>query len=162
MRTGVRPRTVVEVHRSARLALAGDLLMAAASAAAIIAITLQIPPNPGERAIDRAGYAVILLATLPLAARRLAPRVVLAAVAAALLAYTWRSYAGGPVYLVLAVPLYTLAATAPNRRAALTSAGVAIGALMLGGLAVSDGDEVFWHLATFPGWAGAALFLGDA
>jgi signal transduction histidine kinase len=88
--------------------------------------------------------------------------VILAVITVALTVYTARSYAGGPIYLTLAVSLYSLAATARDRRDALVAAGIAVAVMIVGGVLVSEADDLTWHVAVFPGWAAAALFLGDA
>lgn len=154
-------RTVDGVGAPARTT-ALDAAIGVAAAVCIVAVTQQIEPSAGEESLDALAYVVMLAAGGVLALRRRAPRVALAVVTVALIVYTARSYAGGPVYLTLAVALYSLAATARDRRDALVAAGVAVAAMIVAGVLVSGGDDLTWHVAVFPGWAAAALFLGDA
>jgi signal transduction histidine kinase len=147
--------------RTARTAVV-DTAIGVAAVLCIVAITEQIEPSAGERSIDALAYVVMLVAGGALALRRRAPRIVLAVITVALIVYTARDYAGGPVYLTLAFALYSLAATAPDRRQALVAAGIAVASMVVAGVLLSGGDELTWHVFVFPGWAAAALFLGDA
>jgi signal transduction histidine kinase len=155
------PRTVAPVGTPARTAVL-DTAIGVAAALCIVAITNQIEPSAGERSIDALAVVLMLVAGGALALRRRTPRAVLAVVTVALIVYTSRDYVGGPVYLTLAFALYTLAAITPDRRQALVAAGISVGSMIVLGVVLSGGDELTWHVFVFPGWAAAALFLGDA
>ena len=151
------------VALSDRRALALDVALAVGATAAILAITRNIAPTGDERELDALAYATMIVAGASLAVRRRFPRAVLAVITVALVIYTRRAYPGGPIYLTMAVPLYTLAAQAKQRREAFVPAGIAVGAMIVGGtVALPHAIEWTWHAAVFPGWAAAALFLGEA
>ncbi|HWC12276.1 MAG TPA: histidine kinase [Acidimicrobiales bacterium] len=146
-----------------RRALALDVALAVAATAAILAITPNIAPTGEERELDPLAYATMAVAGASLALRRRFPRAVLAVITVALVIYTRRAYPGGPVYLTMVAPLYTLAAQAKARREALVPAAVAVAVTIVGGtVALPQDIEWTWHAAVFPGWAAAALFLGEA
>ena len=139
-----------------------DLALAAGAVAALLAITSQIEPSDGERGIDALAVATMVAAGGVLAVRRRLPRVTLAVITAALIVYTARGYAGGPIYLTLGFAFYTLAANAEHRRDAFVAVGVSVAAMVVGGIAATGTDQLTWHVAVFPGWAAAAIFLGEA
>ena len=148
---------------SDRRALALDVALAVAATVAILAITPNIAPTHEERELDALAYATMAVAGASLALRRRFPRAVLAIITVALVVYTRRAYPGGPVYLTMVVPLYTLAAQAEHRREALVPAAIAVAVTIVGGTVALPRDiEWTWHAAVFPGWAAAALFLGEA
>jgi signal transduction histidine kinase len=138
----------------------GDVALATGAAIFVVSVTLGIE-SEGERGVDALAVVVMLTASLSLAARQRAPRAVLAAVTAALVVYTVREYVGGPVYLTLAVALYSLASTR-DRRDVLVPAATAVAVLVVAGLVTSAASEWTWHVVVFPPWAAAAVFLGDA
>src|SRR5215471_2877245 len=111
------------------LLVVGDAALAVALAAAFYLATAD---HYGDR---RAGVALILLQTLPLAVRRRYPLWVLAVVAAASLGTVAAEIPGrfnGGVGVVLLVALYSVAAYCPRRQAAW--AGIAAGAVLAGPL----------------------------
>lgn len=142
-----------------RSPLIADGALAALLIATLVPIMSQFDPEDGDRGLDWLGYALIVLAAGVLAARRVAPLAVVAAVTVALCVYAGRDYVGGPVYLTDLVALYSLAATG-NRRFAYTTALASSGALVLVGMTIGNSDAVFHPL--FAGWAAASVFLGDA
>lgn len=150
------------VEAGARRSQLVDLVLVAGAAVAVVAVTANIPPTGAERELDALAYALMVVATLALAGRRRHPLVVLAVVSVVLVVYTRRTYPGGPIYLALAVALFSLALHARRRRDALVPAAVAVAFLLAGGTVGLGDVEWTWHLAVFPGWAAAALFLGDA
>jgi signal transduction histidine kinase len=154
------PRTVTP--RVSRRDTLVDVVLAAGAAAAIVAITSQIEPSNGERSVDTLAVATMVTAGGALALRRRLPRAVLAVITGALIVYTARRYAGGPIYLTLGFAFYTLAANAEHRRDALVAAVVSVLAMIVGGIAATGTEQLTWHVAVFPGWAAAAIFLGDA
>ena len=152
---GVRPsRTARALHP-----LAGDALLAAVAVPWLVFVATRIEPGAGERAVDAAGYACIVVAGAALAARRRLPLATVAVVTAALAVYLGRGHPGGPVYLTLFVALYSLAGAA-HRRVAFAAGAGASAVLVSVGLVADTGPGLF-HLV-FVGWTAAAVFLGDA
>ena len=140
-----------------------DAVLGVVAAAAVIAITRQIEPTGSERELDALAYVAMAAAGLALAVRRRYPRAILAVITVALIVFTRRLYLGGPIYLTMAVALYTLSVQARTRREAVVPAATAVAAMTLGGIVGVGGSiEWTWHAAVFPGWAAAALFLGEA
>ena len=165
MRTRPAGRTVVAVAMAAadRRDRIVDAVLGVVAAAAVIAITRQIDPTGSERELDALAYVAMAAAGLALAVRRRYPRAVLAVITVALIVFTRRLYLGGPIYLTMAVALYTLSVQARTRREAVVPAATAVAAMTLGGIVGVGGSiEWTWHAAVFPGWAAAALFLGEA
>jgi signal transduction histidine kinase len=80
--------------------------------------------QPRHRPLDFFGYALLLVSSLVLTARRAAPRVTLAVTVLGASAYLVTGYGFGPVLIPLAIAVYTVAAHLPARRAAV-AAGVA-------------------------------------
>jgi signal transduction histidine kinase len=136
-----------------------DLALAVVLTASIVAITSRLEPEAGERLVDSAGYAAVVVAGGALAFRRWVPLAVTAVVTGALLVYVLRDYAGGPVFVTSFVALYTVASTRPRRQAFATAAAAA--AVVVGAGLVTHEGEGLVHLV-FVGWAAAAVFLGDA
>lgn len=145
-----------------RRALGGDIALAVAVTVAVLGATANIAPVGDERDIDTLAFAAMAVAGLVVVFRRPFPRAVLAVITSVLVLYTLRRYAGGPIYLTMAVPLYTLAVQARQRRDAFVPAGLAVMAMVLASVVGLRTVELSWHTAVFPGWAAAALFLGEA
>ena len=159
MRTPGGSRTVNGVNE--RRLGATDLALVLGASVFVLTVTAGIEPSPGERGIDALAVVAMLAACWSLAFRRVATVPVLVVVTGALLVYTAREYAGGPVYLTLAVVLYTLGATREWAQA-LVPVGASVAVMVVGAILLTGTDELTWHLAVFPGWAAAALFLGAA
>ncbi|MDH2426582.1 histidine kinase [Sphaerisporangium sp. TRM90804] len=83
----------------------------------------------GTSAIGAPGFALIVAAALPLAARRARPLVTLALTTAATSAYLVLSYPYGPILLALMIAVYTAASRLPAREATAACA-VALGVLL--------------------------------
>jgi signal transduction histidine kinase len=81
--------------------------------------------QPDRRPLDAVAYALILLASAALLARRRHPVAVLAVTVATTVAYLALDYPYGPVFLTVWIAVYTLAA-APHRRLATVVASVAV------------------------------------
>lgn len=145
-----------------RRALLFDVVLGVLAAASVIAITRNIRPDGDERDLDALAYVAMAAAGLALALRRRFPRAVLAVITIALVLYTRRQYTGGPIYLTMALALYTLSVQARERRDAIVPAAVAVAVMIVGGSVGLGSVEWTWHAAVFPGWAAAALFLGEA
>jgi signal transduction histidine kinase len=137
-----------------------DLAIAVMATLWIVWVTGSIAPGVDERPLDELGYWIILVAGGALALRRRAPTVVVGVVTGALAGYLIRGYTGGPVFATLFVALYTLAVHRPRRRA-FAAAAVVAGFVVAIGLVAGTGPGLLLHLV-FIGWAGAAVFLGDA
>jgi signal transduction histidine kinase len=159
MRPPARRRTVngVDVRRLGP----ADLALALGASVFVLSVTAGIEPSPGERGVDALAVGAMLAACWSLAFRRVATVAVLVVITGALLVYTAREYAGGPIYLTLAVVLYTLGATRDWIHA-VVPVGLSVAVMVVGATLMTGGDELTWHLAVFPGWAAAALFLGTA
>jgi signal transduction histidine kinase len=80
--------------------------------------------QPHHRPLDFFGYALLLVSSLVLTARRAAPRVTLAVTVLGASVYLVTGYGFGPVLIPLAIAVYTVAAHLPARRA-VVAAGVA-------------------------------------
>jgi signal transduction histidine kinase len=139
--------------------VAADLAVGVVAVVTVLAITSQIEQSGNDRALDAKAYACMVVAGAVLACKRRWPVATVAAVTAALSFYLARGYPGGPVFVTLFVSLYALARTR-RRRVSFTAAAVAAGALVLVGEVAGTGPGLV-HLV-FVGWAGAAVFLGDA
>jgi signal transduction histidine kinase len=86
--------------------------------------------QPFATRLDAWGYGLIVVAALPLAARRRWPVAVLAVSTAAIVAYLLVGYPYGPFMASCSIAVYTVAVALPLRPAAVTS-GVALLALSL-------------------------------
>jgi signal transduction histidine kinase len=80
--------------------------------------------QPRHRPLDFFAYALLLVSSLVLTARRAAPRVTLAVTVVGASVYLVSGYGFGPVLITLAIAVYTVAVHLPARRAAV-AAGVA-------------------------------------
>ena len=159
MRPVARRRTVHGVN--VRRLGPADLALALGATVFVLSVTAGIEPSPGERGVDALAVGAMLAACCSLAFRRVATVAVLVVITGALLVYTAREYAGGPIYLTLAVVLYTLGATRDWIHA-VVPVGMSVTVMVVGATVMTGGDELTWHVAVFPGWAAAALFLGTA
>lgn len=100
--------------------------------------------RPGAMPVDAGCLALVAVAALALAGRRLAPRATLAVVAVAVSTYLVLGYPYGPVLLTFLVAVYTVAVRLPTRPAAV--AGAAALAVIL--------VHVFWSRGDSPGLPG--------
>ncbi len=103
----------------------GDAVLAAAIA--FICVMGSAPAQvwqPHHRPLDIYGYALLLVSSLVLVVRRVAPRVTLAVTVLGASAYLVTGYGFGPVLIPLAIAVYTVAAHLPARRA-VVAAGIA-------------------------------------
>ena len=136
-----------------------DAAAAALTAAFLVAVTGHIPVSPGERALDAAGYAILVTAAACVGLMRRWPRTVLGVVTATLAAYAVRHYAGGPVFAVGWAALFVLRRRT-DRRTALF--GAAATCVVLGAVAVATERTLSPVVLVFVGWSLAAVLLGDA
>ena len=123
--------------------------------------------QPDRRPLDALAYALILLGTAALLARRRHPVAVLAVTVATTVAYLALRYPYGPVFLTVWIAVYTLAA-APHRRppAAFATVAAALVVIVATDIALTDREALLDEL---PGivavWAVqflAPLWLGWA
>lgn len=77
---------------------------------------------PGSRPLDGLGYALMVLAALPLTVRRLWPPVTLAVVVVALAAYFAAGYPHGPILATIVIAMYTVATRMPLLRSGIACA----------------------------------------
>lgn len=159
MRTTYRAGVVQRVTPIGAQQVAADLAVGVVAVVTVLAITSQIEQSGNDRALDAKAYACMVVAGAVLACKRRWPVATVAAVTAALSFYLARGYPGGPVFVTLFVSLYALARTR-RRRVSFAAAAAAAGALVLVGEVAGTGPGLV-HLV-FVGWAGAAVFLGDA
>jgi signal transduction histidine kinase len=136
-----------------------DVAIGVLAVVGVVGVTAQIEPSEGDRSLDGVAYASMVVAGGALALRRRWPVLVVAVVTAALAVYAARGYVGGPVFVTLFVALYSLA-TVRHRRVGFAVAAVAAGVLVVVSQISHTGPGLV-HLV-FVGWAGAAVFLGDA
>ena len=136
-----------------------DAVGAALTTAFLVVVTRHIPPGPGERALDAAGYALLVAAGVSVGLARRWPRAVVAVVTGVLCAYGLRHYAGGPVFVTGWVALFALRRRT-DRRTALAAAAAVCVALVATGVVVER--RLSPVSLVFVGWSLAAVFLGDA
>jgi signal transduction histidine kinase len=136
-----------------------DVVVAAGVTAFLVAVTSHIPRGASERALDPAGYALLVAAGASVGIVRRWPRTTLGVVTAVLAAYVVRGYVGGPVFATAWIALYVLR-RATDRRTALTGAALLGVTLLVAGLAGGHGLSPL--PLVFAGWSAAAVFLGDA
>jgi signal transduction histidine kinase len=101
-----------------------------AAAAAVVALAGAVAAPPARTPLDATGVALLVAAGLVLVGRRRFPRLVLAAAAGCLLAYLILGYPGVGPAAPLLVALFTTV-----RIGARPAAGIAIGAILVGGVA---------------------------
>lgn len=138
------------------------LLTAASLVGVVTHLQVDIPEGGGDvagRALDALGIVLILLQTMPLAARRRAPISVLSVTAAALLAFSLLGYFRSLAAFGFLTALYTVAAY--RERRASIPAGMASGLVIL--VILMMGKEPLEPDALIAEclFLGAAWFLGD-
>jgi signal transduction histidine kinase len=111
------------------------------------------------RAAGAPAYLLVVLACLPLVARRRAPVPVLAATTAAAAVYVGAGYAYGPILIALFVALYTAASARASLVPAAAAAGVALAALAVR-LARDPNAVTAVSLVPFGSWLLVPLTLG--
>jgi signal transduction histidine kinase len=157
-------RTVVPMRTTGRFQRADlvDLAIAVMFTVATAFITSKLhEQQPDRRSADLLAYLAIVLAGDGLAARRRRPlaAVVLTTVACAV--FVARQYDGGPIFLSLPFALYTYA-TLATRKEAVTAAAASTAALIGPALLLDISRETIVWAVLFPGWAAAAVLLGQA
>jgi signal transduction histidine kinase len=103
--------------------------------------------QPDRRPLDALAYALILLGTAALLARRRHPVAVLAVTVATTVAYLALRYPYGPVFLTVWIAVYTLAA-APHRRppAAFATVAAALVVIVATDIALTDREALLGEL----------------
>lgn len=104
------------------------LVVDGAIAATLLAVCFLTAPlsstwEDGRRAVDAVGYALLVLACVPVAVRRRFPTIVLCVCAIAVSTYLVLGYPYDAVFLPLIVAVYTIGRAGPTLRAVLASAG---------------------------------------
>ncbi len=125
----------------------------------VVLASVHLGPERHAHALDPFGYGIVTAAGGSLVFARRYPWPVVGFLGAAFVVYLLDHYAGGPVFATLLVGLFWLGDRVP-RRDAFVTAGVLSAAVVLAGF-VAGRDEPLMYLV-FVGWAGAAVFLGDA
>jgi signal transduction histidine kinase len=139
-----------------------DAAVGASVAAGLVVITSQIDVAEDERGLDAVAYACLVVAGTSLAFRRRLPGGALMMASAAVGVYAARDYAGGPIWVMPLVAVYSLACCWP-RRSTVPVVAVALLTVLVPGLVFhrSGGGPGLIALV-YVGWAAAALLLGEA
>jgi signal transduction histidine kinase len=125
------------------------LLAAGVAVFGVVGTVGAAAEQPAARPLDAAAWALLLVASGALLARRRHPLAVLALTAAATVAWLAAAYPYGPAFLPLSLAVYTLATvTAVTRLPALVG-GVAALLVLLVALGVADGGA--WRREELPG-----------
>ncbi|MFC0005860.1 sensor histidine kinase [Micromonospora siamensis] len=127
----------------------------------LLATRLAGHVRPDATRVDGTALALVTVAVLALAARRLVPRATLAVVTAAVSAYLVLGYPYGPVLLAVLVAVGTVAVRLPLRPAALAAAAALV--VLLAHLVWSRGERPGWF-GVLPGsaWVVVPFALGVA
>ena len=119
-----------DVKTSRRALVIDGLLAAALLAVCLLTAPLLNAWVDRQRTVDLIGYALLVLACLPLAVRRLYPLSVLTVSTIAVSAYLVLGYPYGPVFLPLVVAVYSVGRGGPTLRAVLASVGAFLALLV--------------------------------
>jgi signal transduction histidine kinase len=131
-------------------ARADDVLLAAGVAVfGVVGTVGAAAEQPAARPLDAAGWALLLVASAALLARRRHPLAVLALTAAATVVWLAAAYPYGPAFLPLSLAVYTMATVTPGTRLPALVGGVAALLVLLVALGVADGGA--WRAEELPG-----------
>jgi signal transduction histidine kinase len=131
-------------------ARADDVLLAAGVAVfGVVGTVGAAAEQPAARPLDAAAWALLLVASGALLARRRHPLAVLALTAAATVAWLAAAYPYGPAFLPLSLAVYTLATVTAGTRLPALAGGVAGLLVLLVALGVADGGA--WRREELPG-----------
>ena len=136
-----------------------DAVIAVVSAALLAAVSAHVKPGSGDRAVDVAGYLLLVLAGLAMGVCRRWPRLATVAVTAVLCVFIARHYPNGPVWLTGWVVLAVLS-WQTDRRTAVAGALGMLAALSVTAAAAGGFGPVI--AVVYLGWSAAAVFGGDA
>jgi signal transduction histidine kinase len=159
-----RDRVTAPLRRDAGPANGGvswlvDVSVAGLFTLFVVLASVHVGPERHAHALDGFGYGIVAAAGVSLVFARRYPWPVVAFLGAAFVAYLVDHNAGGPVFATLLVGLFWLGDREPRRDAFVAAAVLSV-AVVLAGVATGR-DEPLMYLV-FVGWAGAAVFLGDA
>jgi signal transduction histidine kinase len=138
-----------------------DAGFAGAVGVVVLGVSWKIGVESTEPALDGPGALLVLGAAASLAWRRVAPAVVGVAASVIVALYALGGYAGGPIFLVPLVPVYTLATIEGGRRSlpiALVAGGLPVIASVAHGLEA----EPLVGRVLYVSWIVGALLLGDS
>jgi signal transduction histidine kinase len=131
-------------------ARADDVLLAAGVAVfGVVGTVGAAAEQPAARPLNAAAWALLLVASGALLARRRHPLAVLALTAAATVAWLAAAYPYGPAFLPLSLAVYTLATVTAGTRLPALAGGVAGLLVLLVALGVADGGA--WRREELPG-----------
>lgn len=141
-----------------------DGLLALALLALGLIGTAPAGRNQGIPSIPAWAYALVIIAAVTLAARRLVPLTVLAVTTVVVGLYLLAGYPFGPIMLSLAIAMYSVAVHRPLRPATIAAAG-ALALLILSGVAADlfgTGGDGFGMDAVAPqvAWVAGPLAIG--
>ncbi|ADD41214.1 sensor histidine kinase [Stackebrandtia nassauensis] len=131
-------------------------------AATAITTIPSVDGEPGEQLIDAGGFAAIALTALSLSFRRVWPLSSLVAVFAGTTAYTLLGYPYGPIFLLMAVAMGSVAAHHSTRVAVITCAVMIVAHLPYSILADSDDDSPLINIAISVTWLVVSTVSGMA
>ena len=152
---GAEPRTITVMD--ATRVRTFDVVLATVVAAAIVAATVGIETDRGERSFDALAVVLIVVAAGVLALRRRVPMVVLFVITTALALYGLRDYPGGPIYFTWIGAVFAVSVSARGPVKVWVPAAVSTGLILVTGL-YSAGLVA----ALFVSWAAGALLLGGS
>jgi signal transduction histidine kinase len=127
----------------------------------MVLITRHIKVEDGQRELDALGYAVIAAAVGALVLRRRWPELALALTSAMLVTYAVADYAGGPIYVVFCVALYSVAVTRGRLRTVVLSM-VATALVMAAAYLPDPLDKPLWGPLVLFSWSLAVVIGGQA
>jgi signal transduction histidine kinase len=154
-----RPIPIRERRSSRKPPGTVDVVGAVLAIAFLLLATSHITPARDEQALDAFGYLLLVVAGGSLVLVRRWPRSALCVVTVVLGLYIVGQYQGGPIYVTGWVALFFLS-WRTDRGTGLVGAAVLCAVLGATSLVV-EGSAPLLALV-FIGWAGAAVFLGDA
>jgi signal transduction histidine kinase len=138
-----------------------DVGFAGAVGVVVLGVSWKIGVESTEPALDAPGALLVVGAAASLAWRRVAPAVVGVVASVIVALYALGGYAGGPIFLVPLVPVYTLATIEGGRRSlpiALVAGGLPVIASVTHGLEA----EPLVGRVLYVSWIVGALLLGDS
>jgi signal transduction histidine kinase len=147
---------------SGRPELLDALFASAAGLFVAVASVFAHAGQSGVRQLDAAGYLLIGLAVAGLAVRRRRPALCLLLALGSTLAFLALHYPYGPVFLLTAIAMYSVAAWQSIRYAAAAAALAALVHLPWGLLVEKDPEGPLTTLLTLAAWLAAPVALGIA
>jgi signal transduction histidine kinase len=136
-----------------------EVVLAALATALLLLGSGHVPPERGARALDPAGFGLLVLAGVSMGVSRRWPRTVTVTITFVLCVFVARQYPNGPVWATGLVALIVLA-WRTSRWIAVTGWAVMMVALTATAVLVSDGGVLV--AVVYVGWSAAAVFGVDA